>query len=42
MPLMSTFIIFLLQTQIIAEAAAGVAAVGLSPDNAKAEAENAA
>jgi hypothetical protein len=42
MPLMSTFIIFLLQTQIIAEAAAGVAAVGLSPDDAKAEAENAA
>jgi hypothetical protein len=31
-----------LQTQIIAEAAAGVAAVGLSPDDAKAEAENAA
>ncbi|KAK2407273.1 WD-40 repeat family protein / beige protein [Trifolium repens] len=31
-----------IQTQIIAEAAAGVAAVGLSPDDAKAEAENAA
>lgn len=42
MTLMSTFIFSLLQTQVIAVAAAGVAAEGLSPDDAKAEAENAA
>lgn len=34
--------IFLLQTEVIAVAAAGVAAEGLSPNAAKAEAENAA
>jgi len=42
MTLMSTFIFSLLQTQVIAVAAAGVAAEGLSPDDAKTEAENAA
>lgn len=42
MALMSTFRFSLLQTQIIAVAAAGVAAEGLSPNDAKAEAENAA
>lgn len=35
-------IFLLLQTQVIAAAAAGVAAEGLSPNDAKAEAENAA
>ena len=40
--IMSTFRFSLLQTQIIAAAAAGVAAEGLSPDHAKVEAENAA
>lgn len=39
---MSTFSFSLLQTQIIAAAAAGVAAEGLSPKQSKAEAENAA
>lgn len=39
--IMSTFRFSLLQTQIIAMAAAGVAAEGLSPNAAKAEAENA-
>lgn len=34
--------LFLLQTQVIAAAAAGVAAEGLSPKDARAEAENAA
>ena len=37
-----TFCFSLLQTQIIAAAAAGVAAEGLSPTEAKAESENAA
>lgn len=36
------FILLLYQTQLIAAAAAGVAAEGLSPQEAKAEAENAA
>lgn len=39
--IMSTFRFSLLQTQIIAMAAAGVASEGLSPNAAKAEAENA-
>lgn len=39
---MSTYSFSLLQTQIIAAASAGVAAEGLSPKDAKAEAENAA
>lgn len=39
--MMSTFKFSLLQTEIIAMAAAGVAAEGLSPNSAKAEAENA-
>lgn len=38
----STYSFSLLQTQIIAAAAAGVAAEGLSPSDAKAEADNAA
>lgn len=42
MGFMSTFMFSLLQTQVIAVAAAGVAAEGLSADDAKAEAENAA
>lgn len=37
-----TFIFSLLQTQIIAAAAAGVAAEGLSPEDSKAQAEDAA
>lgn len=40
--LMPTFRFFLLQKQIIAAAAAGVAAGGLSPSDAKAESESAA
>lgn len=40
--IISTLSFSLLQTQIIAAAAAGVAAEGLSPNEAKAEADNAA
>ena len=39
---MSITVFLLLQTQVIAAAAAGVAAEGLSPKDARAEAENAA
>lgn len=39
---LNTFIFYSWQTEVIAAAAAGVAAEGLSPKDAKAEAENAA